>query len=276
MSRSGDPFTGIRLKRQRAWDEINSLKADIRAFVESDPYEPRIKFDGKTHWLTVSVHTKKGPDSMWGVRIGEIVHNLRSALDHVVWQLFIKANKRTPRLPSKLQFPIVETKAGFDARAVPIQLNGIAQNAIALIRSEQPFPVSEGGTGEGPKSPLWHLAELSNADKHRTLHVTGTTLTSYSVNLTLTRDVSGVQRHQKCGPGPIQEDTVLERAYFPGVTEWPFKERQVEGQLGVDVAFDLATPALGGWIVISTLIDIANRTDRILHRLGIDIFRIEL
>jgi hypothetical protein len=56
---------------------------------------------------------------MWGVQVGEIVHNLRSALDHSIWELVILTTGRPPALPTKNQFPIFKSKDGFLARGVP-------------------------------------------------------------------------------------------------------------------------------------------------------------
>ena len=58
-------------------------------------------------------------------------------------------------------------------------MNGLSDAAIAMLRSTQPFPALDGGTGQGHDSPLWHLKELSDCDKHRTLHLTGTLLESF-------------------------------------------------------------------------------------------------
>lgn len=274
----GDSFTGIRLKRRRAWDEVNRLNDDIQTFISAEPtpYLPRVHFDKKTHIIAITVAVQKAPDPMWGVRIGEIIHNLRSALDHLVWELFILHNRKPPPLPSKNQFPIFDTKARFKAHGVPVQLKGVSDRAIRLIEAEQPFPVADGGTGEGVNSPLWHLAELSNADKHRTLHVTGNLLQSFEFTFApLIRDAT-IEREMVHAAGPIQQDTILGRARVVDGKGWPFAEREVNGQLTVDIAFDERTPAVGGWIVIATLIDIANRTDRILSTIGRQIFGIDL
>ncbi len=278
MSTCADQFAGIRLKLSRAWNQINGLKPDVEAFLENDPapYVPRVNFNGQTHVLTVSVHIQKAPDPMWGVRIGEIIHNLRSALDHLIWELVILNTRQPPPIGNKNQFPIFEYEVGFSDRGIKQFLRGVSPAAIALIKSEQPFPGDKGGTGEGAKSPLWHLKELSDVDKHRTLHVTGTLLESFNFTFPpLTRDAT-IQRQERRGPGPIQEDTVLASAYLPGVIEWPFAERQVQCTLGTDVAFDQGTPTVGGWLVFDTLVDITNRTERILARIGKDIFKTEL
>ena len=94
---------------------------------------------------------------MVGVRIGEIVHNLRSSLDHVVYHLVVQNTRRAPTT-RKNQFPIFQYGAGFNDRGVRNMLHDVAGQAIELVKSEQPF---------AKQSPLWHLKESSDIDKHR-------------------------------------------------------------------------------------------------------------
>jgi hypothetical protein len=265
-----EKLEGIRLKTKRARNQIKGLKAEIDAFIDRKPYIPRVKFDPKAHLLIASAHVNKPPDPMWGVQIGEIIHNLRSALDHLVWELaFPKSMEVT-----KNQFPIFMNESGFRKRASDGEfLKGVSTKAIRIIKSEQPFPKVDGGTGEGTKSPLWHLHELSNADKHRILHVTGTLIDSFNFTFPpLKHDVTGVKRLNRCEPGPIQQDTVLGVAYFPGVTKWPFTESKVQCELRMGIAFDNGTPSVGGWFVFQTLVDVADRTERIIERIAAEVF----
>jgi len=131
-----DPLAGVRLKLKRAWNQLDTLKADIEAFFNPYPYRPTIQFNKQTQRLTIKVQTDRSPDPMWGVRVGEIIHDFRSALDHVVWELA----GRPPARTSKTQFPIFEYEAGFSDRGVKQFLKGISDpKAIVLIKSEQPF-----------------------------------------------------------------------------------------------------------------------------------------
>lgn len=273
-----DSLRGLRLKRTRAWDEIHALQRDLTTFLEDPhPYVPRVHFNKETHTLTVSVHVQKTADPMWGVRIGEIVHNLRSALDHAVWELYVLTNKQPPPTRSKNQFPIFELQDGFDKRGRTEFLRGIRADAVDLIRTEQPFPKEEGGTGERDRSPLWHLKVLSDIDKHRTLHVTGAMVESFNFVFPPLKRAAAIRQQYRRSPGPIQQDVALARAIFePSVNEWPFTKNEVKCTLRTDVAFDEGTPAAGTWMVLPTLTDIANRTDRILRRLATDIFKTDL
>lgn len=268
-----DPLDGARLKLRRAWDQFNGLVADMRAFLgnQPSPYVPRVHFNAKERSVLITAHIQKIPDPMWGVRIGEIVHNLRSALDHLVWELVILSTGRPPTLPTKNQFPIFRYQDGFSGRGVRAQLRRVRQDAIDLIQAEQPFH-----TGEDINSPLWHLHELSNADKHRTLHVTGTLLDAFNVKFPpLNRHAKPVH-HLRRNVGPIQEDAVIAGVSSPDFTEWPFINTQVECKLSMDIAFDHRTPAVGGWLVSQTLVDVTNRTERIARRIANEIFKTEL
>jgi hypothetical protein len=257
-------------------DADQRLETRDRRLLESDPYLPGVKFEPKTHELIATVRVQRTANPMWGVRIGEIVHNLRSALDHVVWELVILSTRLPPPKGSKSQFPIFETAAGFGDRGVKQFLRNVRQDAVALIKSEQPFSMAEGGTGEGEKSPLWHLKVLSDIDKHRTLHVTGAMVEAFNFTFPPLKRDAVIKRQERRGPGPIDQDAVLGRAYLPGVTEWPFAKREVQVQLKTNVTFDHNTPAAGTWLAFETLVDVGNRVERILRRVAEEVFKIEL
>ena len=147
----------IRLKRKLAWQQLSALKADIESFLDDGPYRPAVKFNKQTSRLTIQVEVHKPCDPMWGVRVGEIVHNFRSALDNVVWELAGCPSVRA----SKTQFPIFETESGFAKRGTKQFLKDVPARAVALIKAEQPFSARKDGTTEGTRlSPLWHLSSL--------------------------------------------------------------------------------------------------------------------
>src|SRR5205809_1133820 len=100
-----DALSGVRLKLARALCEVTALDKEVVHFIETapHPYRPALDFNVDTRILTFSVHIEKTPDPMWGVRIGEVIHNLRSALDHIIWELVILTTGRPPVFPSKNQ-----------------------------------------------------------------------------------------------------------------------------------------------------------------------------
>ena len=100
----------------------------------------------------------------WSVRIGEILYNLRSALDHLVWQLVL-ANGQAPGHDNA--YPIVDNEAKWPNATR--KLRGVGQSVKKRIYSLQPF------TG-GMNLPFdvgmfWTLQCLCNIDKHRHLNL---------------------------------------------------------------------------------------------------------
>jgi hypothetical protein len=85
-----------------------------------------------------------------------------------------------PRKVAMTQFPIFEASAGLKGRGTRDFLRGVPTLAVTRIESEQPYFARPDGTIEGTTySPLWHLKELNDIDKHRTLHLTVSALRSH-------------------------------------------------------------------------------------------------
>ena len=268
-----DEYMGVRLKLQRAGEQIDALQAEMIGVLNTEPYPymPRAHFDKQSQNLIVSVHVQKLPEPMWGIKVGEIVHNLRSCLDHIVWQLVVHKHGRPP-VTKMNQFPIFETEAGFDDRGVKKFLHDVGSDAIDLIRSEQPFKTRQ----DTIKMPLWNLKELSDVDKHRRLHLTGAMVSAFDVKFAPLKFPVKIAVIEQRDTGPIQADAVLWRGFVHGATEWPFANRDVHFKLTVDIAFDQGTPAVGGWIVVGTLDECATRVREIADRIGTEIFKIKL
>ena len=106
-----------------------------------------------------------------GLRIGEIAHNLRSGLDHLVWQL-VKANGVTPGIWNAypIAFKVKDfSSLRFAGKGVPNRkaTYGISSPAEDFIKSTQPYP----GTSDDWAHPLWNIKELNNTDKHEIIPV---------------------------------------------------------------------------------------------------------
>lgn len=102
----------------------------------------------------------------WSVVIGEILYNLRSALDHLVWQLVIH-NGQTPGRHN--EFPITEDEQRWQQEKVRA-LKGVGQKHQAMIGHLQPF--TGGMNLPFNVSMLRAIHELSNVEKHRHLILT--------------------------------------------------------------------------------------------------------
>lgn len=164
-------LAGCWLKHSRAKRHIETLESILREFGDSKPYRITGKFDPEQRALIITAETLHKPDtSDWGVLLGDIVHNLRSALDHLVWQLALLSGSKTG---NHLQFPIERTGAGYwscgkkgEPSTREHRLRGVAERYRAVIDEAQPY---RAGPHAGAHS-LAILSYLSNVDKHRFIH----------------------------------------------------------------------------------------------------------
>lgn len=154
---------GIYAKITRAQKQLRWLEADFSQFCESQRLFISHEVDrsaGRQTWVFRG-ETPRVPIE-FSTRVGEIVHNLRSALDHLVWQLVI-ANGAEPS--SKNEFPIFRDAKKYQDN-VRWDLQGVSPGAKSKIEWAQPFQ-KHGGIG----SQLWILHCLNNIDKHRHVHM---------------------------------------------------------------------------------------------------------
>lgn len=113
--------------------------------------------------------------------LGDIVHNLRSSLDHAWWTL---ASRELDRVPTEdearfIQFPIRKPNRGFDHHS---NVKWVGPKAAAIARNAQPPETWDPHTAlDYTPHPLGALRYLSNIDKHRQLHVTFHTMASVDV-----------------------------------------------------------------------------------------------
>ena len=154
----------IHAKIRRAGDQIDSLTADMDRFctdirqsivreVHDEPDEQVWVFRGETPRAPIE----------WSLRVGEILHNLRSALDHLVSQLLL-ANGQKPTRQNA--YPIANDESKWSRNRD--RLKGVTPRIETIVERLQPytgginlpFDVSAFGT----------LHTLCNIDKHQHLH----------------------------------------------------------------------------------------------------------
>ena len=156
----------IDAKTNRARTQLSQLKLEIDKYSHSPGVRDRIKveFSDEEEKFSVTLGSADYPHEFveWSVTIGEIVHNLRSAFDHLVWQL-VRDNGGQPSEAN--MFPIVslENRASWE-RISKNKLKGVSDAMKERIRRIQPFAVLGAPYDVTALSRLNHL---SNVDKHR-------------------------------------------------------------------------------------------------------------
>ena len=164
----GIAITGLlfpQTKVERADEHLVRIQAALEKF-KRDPYLVSSIDDQEAGFRIVQIRLK-GMERVIPVLIGELAYSLRSALDHLAWQLAL-VNGRTPT--RACGFPITDSTNRKDRKNFNSYTGDIGIEAVEVIRSLQPAC-----WGEGFKShPLWQLNKLSNLDKHETVAISHT------------------------------------------------------------------------------------------------------
>lgn len=167
------PLDGPRLKVARAREHLDALDREVRAFSDSKPYELISEVDPETGDYVYRLHLNwpgaRPPDHL-SLIAGDIVHNLRTSLDYVVWQLAELGRGAN----FTIQFPLIENPDQQKYREMETNLlDPILARHRALIKGLQPYHVhlaiEAGAAIPSPNQALLLVGRLDNWDKHRLL-----------------------------------------------------------------------------------------------------------
>ncbi|HEY8224238.1 MAG TPA: hypothetical protein VIG25_03095 [Pyrinomonadaceae bacterium] len=100
--------------------------------------------------------------------VGDCIHNLRSAMDHLVLQLAI-LNNTFAGAEKRTSFPVCLTPEAFKRSVKHDIAPFISPTALAVIEKYQPYRTHT----PAEMSPLWILSQLDIIDKHRVIVVVG-------------------------------------------------------------------------------------------------------
>ncbi len=161
------------LKLERAREHLATLDVSLNT-IYSAAGPSRIPliggFDVDDQAWVVRVGDFRPPGvTVASTQIGDIVHNLRGALDHLVWDLAILDGGAWPLDDDgrevETQFPIYggsDGKRRFHSKTVQsVRLHSLTAEHRTAIEGFQPYT-----TGN---DTLTRLADMSNADKHRVI-----------------------------------------------------------------------------------------------------------
>lgn len=157
-------ITGSRLKVKRARKHLNELERKVRAFLDRHPDRFTHQLDPNDfNYVIYKIPPNPAPPPTFGPVLGDVVHNLRSALDHIAWNLALLNLQGTGRQPYDFTaFPIMlNTTQGSIQRFWEL-VQDVLPDAIPEIADLQPFHRSDPAEHE-----LAILDSLWNADKHR-------------------------------------------------------------------------------------------------------------
>jgi hypothetical protein len=155
------PFEASKLKIERATKHLQELDDAISAYFAQKPCIivverfPGMELSYGTHaWIARIRHPV--PPSLSPI-IGDVVHNLRAALDLLACDL-VRVNRRNPK---SVYFPFCTTAADLPKTIKERNLHYAGEDVVRVIQSLKPYPSGNAG--------LRAIHDMDVADKHRAL-----------------------------------------------------------------------------------------------------------
>lgn len=185
-------YTDAELKLLRAKHRLKEIDSFCQEWVKGDGHTVRFKMDPDQpgHVLVIASATQPPVDPL-SLMVGECLHNTRSALDLLAYELAVAYTKPLPDdIAETSEFPIFgdEDRSGhpgvgaarfnkvFRKTGLPtfdsgrFKIRGIRPAAQNVIERFQPYHL---GTAFR-EHPLWRLHDLDRINKHRLLHTAAT------------------------------------------------------------------------------------------------------
>lgn len=156
------------LKLSQAGRRLGELERSVADFMQREPFSIQSEVSDNRRSYAIGLHVSiTPPDHHLGPLIGEVVHNLGSALDAAAWEIAI-AGIGDCQLPEHdVRFPIVRTDTPTSRRKLEKYLRPFDGVPDARELFELVQPREENGCLE-----LALLDDLWNVDKHRGVHRT--------------------------------------------------------------------------------------------------------
>ena len=154
------PFESAFLKLDRAHEHFEEAKLHIQAYLGSSPkpYKILYDYDTETEDIVFRLYERSSIPKRIPLIVGDAIHNLRSALDHVAYVICFKKFWMAPA--SKPQFPICEFESSVRSETLKVCKAGSSEfNYITSlnVKTEWYYKI------------LWSLHRLDIHDKHNLL-----------------------------------------------------------------------------------------------------------
>jgi hypothetical protein len=187
-----ESLESARLKLKRANLHASTAKRETGRLFKRQPEaafgielegKPEVRL-GARFWCRVVV--LRGlpdlPDS-YSARFGDAIHNYRCVLDHIAWQLVAHGASPNPVKPWKVQFPIYDQRTTFRKQKAT-RLPGVDSRPVKFIENRHAYR-----GGKATNQYLTALRDLSNDDKHHSLHVIASAIAQAHHHVTFTNCV---------------------------------------------------------------------------------------
>jgi hypothetical protein len=244
-------FHGPVWKLRRAEEHLQTFVTEAVEFIKKNVYTFTGEFEAQTSNYVFRIKLQEQVPVRWGTVIGDNLHNLRSALDFLAYDLarFARGGQRPN---SQTQFPIIwQDAARYREKGLPY-VSALLPQHRTVIRRLQPYQ-----RDNAQEHPLALLNSLSNADKHRLLNATVGQFAGLGPGFTMGQDVQAI-REINIPLGPLEDGAEVARIHID--TSGPNPEMEMYGEFDIDIAF-----ADSGRSVMGTLVPIRSEVAAIVE-----------
>jgi hypothetical protein len=230
-----DEMRGVEVRIERAHEHVDSLNHEARMFMmeQPSPYGHSIPEKAQDGIFVVTAKINRPPPVRLGVLAADAAHNLRAALDMIVWELALKSEKPPAEDDRQTGFPICTHLDAWEGRSTQRMLERIPPNAVEVIKAFQPF-----NSGQ-PQ----HLALVQGIDNWAKHHAIPDLLTFHISSMRIVRGGPFVSINR----GAFQHGDEICRVRSTGILEADGKEH-LTAYMRCHVGFSAAGPGKGARI----------------------------
>jgi hypothetical protein len=263
---------GVREKIRRANEHFAKFNESVRQWGTSenktDPFSIHNDRERKTLIVAHKEVSANNPD--WPLLAGDIVHNLRSSLDHLVCQLAI-LNGNDISCCNRTYFPVCICTSDFGKARKFIEPLIVAE-AFTEIENLQPYKAAA-QTGLNPKhNTLWIINDLDIIDKHRLMVVVGKYFRSVDLSYAF-NDAHPINAPVEGTWKPLKAGAEIGRIDYSAQPHGPNDKVRVQGTTQAQVfitEFGFSGDALEA---VDTLLKCIRRTEEIVNFFQARFFR---
>ncbi len=244
----GELSASVRLKLERANEHAEHLKQLVADWSKSGPYRfaTAQEDDADPDYVRLRYFievTRALPIETLSKITGDCIHNFRCVLDHLIWELSVAHSGPSPPNPLGIKFPGRLSGAGASG------LHAVDAPVVAAVKA-----LHDRFAGTNPEDPptFFMLCELSNVDKHSTIHV----VHHYArdVQITVAPVIIGTLVEPVPDLGHLEHGTVVARIAIPR----PYWDREIVAvrcrtENGVVIAKTPRTPMIPLGIAIDLI-----------------------
>lgn len=229
-------------KLYRALGQLRSLESDMDGWIKAHPLALAQKLNANEGQYVVRVGLIADPPTDFGLMLGDCIHNLRSALDHLVFEL-VRVNLKGT-VPDKVAhdcgFPVYGKKPP-SPDELKDRIGSIDPRAQAVIKELQPYLR---GKDLYAHEPLWMLHQLDISDKHHAIPLT--VVSARQLNYGVIENATIIEQHDFT-PCRLKTGTEVMRFRARKIEE--NAEMKVEYRLAYSISFEEGPPGQGSPVI---------------------------